>query len=1033
MLRLAIFIISAIGFNSILFSQSQVILTPADNGSSPWIVPCGVTSITVSVVGGGGAGGDGNQQSGQDNGGGGGGGGEVRLLTFAVTAGTAYPFSVGTGGINGGVVDGTSSIWNGTVVANGGFGGTNSSGTTPGVGGAGGSGGSGGFGYPGSLGEDGAYSNATGYGGFGGNNGAGSGGAIQNTIGDSDGTAGTAGGGGAGGFGNSSDGGNGGNGRIVITLNGSSYGANPFLDPCVTQATMSAVPVSLPLVGTWQNLNPSVPEVIDNPTDPATTISNLVPGTNYTLDWVISGVGCPSWTQTAIITTNLPQPDAGNDIQLCAGSLALNGSIPGVGLTGAWSCIGCGGAGVTPTTSSDPNQVISGMNAGETVTFIWTVSDGGLCSASDQVTVNYPLVCNDGPCGAIPIPNNGCLNGQVLSSATATPSTGMDEPGCGGYSPTDVDLWYSFTVPADGFMNFNVNDMLPTTTTANMEVAFYSGPCDDLELEFCNPYYPGSVGFANSGMGIFEPGETIYIRVWTYNPVATVTFNFCEQVYTPTVPIEIFPGMNDISCGEVFMDPNTGFNYGNNQHVVYRICPPAGSFASINFSSWNLAFGDQLTILDGAATNAPIIASFGTGGTLPGSGTNQTITASGQYGDSCLTVIWQSNYITGQVGWVATTNCSATPGNLPAVCGPSDCLGGCMPTICAIPGTATFVGVGTGASYELNESNNGCFQAGYEGEQCTNWFLVNPVTPGTLTCDIYVNPGQDHDFAVYEAYAPALDCPSLTSNQPIRCNAAGGGNAMGTGWNSGTSPYNYTTDPYYEPEIVITQAQIDAGIYFIINLKNYNNGCSNPEVDITFGGTATVSCAPPSILPIELVSFTGNSDDRYNMLYWETAAEINNDYFTLLGSPDGSNWQELGKIDGAGTSFQHSYYEFEDDILSLQMTYYKLKQTDFDGEFKYSQVIALARDFEFTTIFSQFFPNPSTNTFYFNYGGDYFNQPIEMNIYNNMGQIVMTQTYENFNSQMSMSVDCSGLAKGMYQVELSQGDKTEYQKIMLSY
>ena len=1012
--KLSVFVFALILFPAIGFSQiSSVQLNVADNGPD-WVVPCGVTLITVSIVGGGGAGGDGGQNGGGNpNGGGGGGGGEFEqpFLNLPVIAGQTFTFNVGLGGIFGGIDNGGATTFS-TATAAGGLVGGDMSGATPGVGGLGGTGNPG---VDGSLGDDGVYLTS---GGFGGNNGSGSGGATA-TIAIGDGVNGGIGGGGAGGFGNNTVGGDGGNGQIIINMTVSSYpGADQFLLPCATTATLIATPPILPLIGIWTNLLPG--GAISSPLTPTTDITGMTPGTVYTVDYEISGAGCPTLIQTLTIVTNTSVADAGNDLQICSATFTGNANTPDVGFTGTWSCVGCGPpVSVTPTTSNDPNQIFSGFDSGESVVLTWTIDDGLGCVSSDQVTFNYPADCQDGPCGAVQILTGGagCISGDVLDPTIATPSTGMTDPGCGVYNAgVTADIWYSVVVGASGFLNMS---FLPPTTATIINLAFYNGPCDDLTMLSCQST-TGTLGSQTYVEAVFTPGETIYIRVWEQNNNLT-DIDACIYEFNNTSEIE--PGMNNIACGETFYDPGGTGNYYLNQNVVYYICPPNGSFASVDFSSWTIGNGDQITILDGAASNAPIIGTIN-----QGTGTNQTYTSSGTYGDSCLTIIWMSNNFGPSVGWVGTANCSPIPGVNTIDCTPSDCLGGCMPTICAIPGTATFIGLATGASLELNESNNGCFQEGYEGEQCSNWFLVNPSSPGTFTLNIYVNPGQDHDFLVYEAFAPSLGCPSLTSNQPIRCNAVGSGNALGTGFNS-ASPYDVS--PYYEPEIVITAADIAAGIYFIIYLKNYNPGCSNPEVELTFGGTASVSCEPPSILPVELISFMGDTEGRYNMLYWQTASEIDNDYFTLLGSSDGSNWQQLAIIDGAGTTQEKQNYEFEDDILSLEMTYYKLKQTDFDGNFKYSETIALARDFVFNTLFSSVYPNPSDDTFYFMYGGHDFNTTIIATIYNNLGQVVISQEFGIFSDDQANSINCEGLATGTYNIVLSQGDKHEIQKISL--
>lgn len=104
---------------------------------------------------------------------------------------------------------------------------------------------------------------------------------------------------------------------------------------------------------------------------------------------------------------------------------------------------------------------------------------------------------------------------------------------------------------------------------------------------------------------------------------------------------------------------------------------------------------------------------------------------------------------------------------------------------------------------------------------------------------------------------------------------------------------------------------------------------------------------PPFSLPIELISFTGKAGKDGNHLEWTTASEINNDYFTLETSPDGINFNAIATIPGAGNSNQILNYSFFDNenlaIESGDVIYYRLKQTDFDGKYSYSKVIALNR------------------------------------------------------------------------------------------
>ncbi len=79
------------------------------------------------------------------------------------------------------------------------------------------------------------------------------------------------------------------------------------------------------------------------------------------------------------------------------------------------------------------------------------------------------------------------------------------------------------------------------------------------------------------------------------------------------------------------------------------------------------------------------------------------------------------------------------------------------------------------------------------------------------------------------------------------------------------------------------------------------------------------------------------------MLNWSTLTEINNELFEIERSFDPSKgFKKIGEVDGNGTSSTLIDYEFEDRDISLSGTYYyRLKQIDFNGDYEYSEVIAI--------------------------------------------------------------------------------------------
>jgi subtilisin-like proprotein convertase family protein len=100
-------------------------------------------------------------------------------------------------------------------------------------------------------------------------------------------------------------------------------------------------------------------------------------------------------------------------------------------------------------------------------------------------------------------------------------------------------------------------------------------------------------------------------------------------------------------------------------------------------------------------------------------------------------------------------------------------------------------------------------------------------------------------------------------------------------------------------------------------------------------------------LPIELLTFTAQHKFGQVFLKWSTGSEINNDFFTLERSKDAIFSEIIGFVNGAGNSAQTLHYQFIDTMPLSGLSYYRLKQTDFDGSFEYSSWIPV--DIEQTT------------------------------------------------------------------------------------
>jgi len=98
-----------------------------------------------------------------------------------------------------------------------------------------------------------------------------------------------------------------------------------------------------------------------------------------------------------------------------------------------------------------------------------------------------------------------------------------------------------------------------------------------------------------------------------------------------------------------------------------------------------------------------------------------------------------------------------------------------------------------------------------------------------------------------------------------------------------------------------------------------------------------------SILPIELTSFNAKRDGDYVNLTWITVSERNNDFFTVEQSVNGFDFEVVGYLNGAGNSSTPQAYKLIDSSPVLDVvSYYRLKQTDYDGIFTYSNIVSVA-------------------------------------------------------------------------------------------
>lgn len=173
-------------------------------------------------------------------------------------------------------------------------------------------------------------------------------------------------------------------------------------------------------------------------------------------------------------------------------------------------------------------------------------------------------------------------------------------------------------------------------------------------------------------------------------------------------------------------------------------------------------------------------------------------------------------------------------------------------------------------------------------------------------------------------------------------------------------------------------------------------------------------------LPIELLTFDGEGEGVKNKLWWSTASERNNDLFTLERSADGNVFETVFTQDGAGNSTGIIHYSGYDYSPYPGINYYRLKQTDFNGDLSYSQIVAISNELDNTAV-SNVHPNPTTNDLNFDFISP-VRGTVRVQVLDYLGQVVIDRIENVEEGKTSLHTQMSGLAKGVYSLKVEFGE-----------
>ena len=188
-----------------------------------------------------------------------------------------------------------------------------------------------------------------------------------------------------------------------------------------------------------------------------------------------------------------------------------------------------------------------------------------------------------------------------------------------------------------------------------------------------------------------------------------------------------------------------------------------------------------------------------------------------------------------------------------------------------------------------------------------------------------------------------------------------------------------------------------------------------------------------SPLPIILNTFSATQhSERSSRLNWSTSSEINSEYFGIERSTDGETWETLDRIAAAGNSFEELAYEFIDDRLPFtrskdQIFYYRLRLTDLDGTFKYSDIQGVNFSRVQNGIIS-IYPNPTNDRINFDLSGvDLDAGNIDLSVFDMTGRLLINKNITGNGIEL---IETQNLPTNIFNVVIRQGENIYQSRVI---
>ena len=218
------------------------------------------------------------------------------------------------------------------------------------------------------------------------------------------------------------------------------------------------------------------------------------------------------------------------------------------------------------------------------------------------------------------------------------------------------------------------------------------------------------------------------------------------------------------------------------------------------------------------------------------------------------------------------------------------------------------------------------------------------------------------------------------------------------------------------------------GYGYLGTVNTITNTVSGVALGSNNGGFYTwVLVDKTSPLPVTIIYFKAECNGAYPVIEWQTASEINCDYYLIERSYDAKNWQTVAYIQGAGTTSTLSNYSYVDDkVDNNTIVYYRLTQYDYDNS---SAIIGSDVVMCNSSEISQISINIDNDNCIIISLHDQINEPYFINLYDINGKLIKRVTGNCENDYEKIIINTDDLAPAIYLIDVYTRTNKEIKKL----